>query len=64
MPGSSKFAVYAPPTAELPFLAVMITVGGIVSADAFANAGLAEAHNLRIQSRILDLKSTAGFGIG
>lgn len=53
----STFAVYLPPSMGLPFLAVMITPGGIVSAEAFDSADLADAHNQRTQARILSWKS-------
>lgn len=53
----STFAVYLPPSMGLPFLAVMITPGGIVSAEAFDSADLADAHNQRTQARIFNWKS-------
>jgi len=39
------FAVYVPPKAGLPFLAVMISLDGTVSAVPFPTLIAAEAHN-------------------
>jgi hypothetical protein len=39
------YLVYEPPSAEAPYLAVMISPGGRVSCAPFATTAQAEAHN-------------------
>jgi len=45
MAANVQFAVYSPPTAGLPYLAVMIDPDGSVSAAAYPTLVEAEAHN-------------------
>ncbi|ALK10756.1 hypothetical protein [Blastochloris viridis] len=48
MPDNTKiwFAVYNPPDANLPFLAVMVGLDGNIVAVPYDTAAEAEAHNL------------------
>jgi hypothetical protein len=45
MPTQVIFAVYTPPRAGLPFLAVMISLDGSVSTVPYPTLAEAEAHN-------------------